>query len=264
MLCRAVEQADNLRQIEILRVAVDNRWASVVASRSSRSGAASTRSQTPSRNSGTSPQAARVGLTPPERKRTQCLSHNSNLRSTTCAHKPQAFRSDRPAPATSSPTTPPSPTSADRPSATPNATVCATSSATFARRKPSSSTPRSSRSRSGCSGCRAVASSDPGQVLLYRDAQDRAARLTQSDEAAQVFAAALRSDDKILAAAVLGRALDAGWNSIIDEYVKHNPSAGEDLKDLAKLRQYQSSKPPSPTPGAHNHPNGRRRNDTHR
>lgn len=89
-------------------------------------------------------------------------------------------------------------------------------------------------------GLSSVTSSDPGHVLLYRDSQDRAARLTQSDEAAQVFAAALRSDDKILAAAVLGRALDAGWNSIIKEYVKHNPSAGEDLKDLAKLRRYQS------------------------
>jgi hypothetical protein len=89
-------------------------------------------------------------------------------------------------------------------------------------------------------GLSSVTSSDPGQVLLYRDSQDRAARLTRSDEAAQVFAAALRSDDKTLAAAVLGRALDAGWTGIINEYVKENPSAGEDLNDLAKLGQYQS------------------------
>lgn len=89
-------------------------------------------------------------------------------------------------------------------------------------------------------GLTSITSTDPAQVLLYRDAQDRAARLTQSDDTAQVFQAALRSDDKILAAAVLGRALDAGWTSIIDEYVAQNPSAGEDLKDLAKLRQYQS------------------------
>ena len=47
-----------------------------------------------------------------------------------------------------------------------------------------------------------VTSSDPAQVLLYRDSQDRAARLARSDEAQQVFAAALRSDDKTLAAAV--------------------------------------------------------------
>jgi hypothetical protein len=89
-------------------------------------------------------------------------------------------------------------------------------------------------------GLSSVTSSDPGQVLLYRDSQDRAARLTHSDEAALVLAAALRSDDKTLAAAVLGRALDAGWTSIINEYLKENPSAGEDLNDLAKLQRYQS------------------------
>lgn len=89
-------------------------------------------------------------------------------------------------------------------------------------------------------GLSSVTSSDPGQVLLYRDSQDRAARLTHSDEAALVLAAALRSDDKTLAAAVLGRALDAGWTSIVNEYLKDNPSAGEDLNDLAKLQQYQS------------------------
>jgi hypothetical protein len=66
-------------------------------------------------------------------------------------------------------------------------------------------------------GLPSVTSSDPGRILLYRDSQDRAARLTRSDEAAQVFAAALRSDDKTLAAAILGRALDAGWTSIINE-----------------------------------------------
>lgn len=89
-------------------------------------------------------------------------------------------------------------------------------------------------------GLSSVTSSDPGQVLLYRDAQDRAGRLTQGDEAAQAFAAALRSDDKILAAAIVSRALEAGWRSIVNEYAAQNPTAGEDLKDLAKLGQYQS------------------------
>lgn len=88
-------------------------------------------------------------------------------------------------------------------------------------------------------GLSTVTTSDPRQILLYRDSEDRAARLTRSDEAAQVFAAALRSDDKTLAAAVLARALEAGWHSIINEYVSENPSAGEDLKDLAALAELQ-------------------------
>lgn len=88
-------------------------------------------------------------------------------------------------------------------------------------------------------GLSSVSSTDPGQVLLYRDAQDRAERLTQVDPATQAFAAALRSDDKILAAAIVMRALDAGWNSIVNQYAEKNPSAGEDLKDLATLRQHK-------------------------
>lgn len=89
-------------------------------------------------------------------------------------------------------------------------------------------------------GLSSVTSSDPGQVIAYRDAQDRAARLTQSDDAAELFASAVRSDDATLAAAILARALANGWNGIVAEYIKQHPAAAEDLKDLAQLQQYDS------------------------
>lgn len=89
-------------------------------------------------------------------------------------------------------------------------------------------------------GLSSVTSSDPGQIIAYRDAQDRASRLTAAAEAEEVFAAAIRSDDKTLAAAVLGRALDAGWTGIVAEYVKQNSAAGDDLNDLAELQEYDS------------------------
>ncbi|MFL0294217.1 hypothetical protein ACJH6J_24700 [Mycobacterium sp. SMC-18] len=85
-----------------------------------------------------------------------------------------------------------------------------------------------------------VASGDPNQIIAYRDAQDRAARLTDHDDAQAAFAAAMRSDDRTLAAAILARALDAGWNRIVNEYVEQNPTAGEDLNDLADINQYSS------------------------
>ncbi|WP_222106475.1 hypothetical protein [Mycobacterium simulans] len=88
-------------------------------------------------------------------------------------------------------------------------------------------------------GLSSVTSSDPGQIIAYRDAQVRAAKLT-GDQAEAVFASAMRSDDKALAAAVLGKALENGWSNIIDQYVKQNPSASEQLKDLAKLRDYDA------------------------
>jgi hypothetical protein len=89
-------------------------------------------------------------------------------------------------------------------------------------------------------GLSTVTSGDPSQIIVYRDAQDRAARLTQSDDAQEVFAAAIRSDDQTLAAAVLARALANGWSGIIAEYVKQNPNASEQLDDLAKIQEYDS------------------------
>jgi hypothetical protein len=89
-------------------------------------------------------------------------------------------------------------------------------------------------------GLSSVTSSDPGQIIAYRDAQDRAAQLSDADTAREVLAAAMRSDDKTLAAAVLARALDNGWSGIVAEYVKQNPTAGEDLDDLATIQQYDS------------------------
>jgi hypothetical protein len=89
-------------------------------------------------------------------------------------------------------------------------------------------------------GLSTVTSSDPGQIIAYRDAQDRAARLTIAADAQEVFASAMRSDDQTLAAAIVARALNAGWSSIISAYIEQHPSAGENLADLAKLGQYDS------------------------
>lgn len=89
-------------------------------------------------------------------------------------------------------------------------------------------------------GLSSVTSSDPNQIIAYRDAQDRAAKLTTAAEAQEAFASAIRSDDKTLAAAVLARALEANWHSIIAEYTKRNPTAREDLDDLAKIQEYNT------------------------
>jgi hypothetical protein len=89
-------------------------------------------------------------------------------------------------------------------------------------------------------GLSSVASSDPNQIIAYRDAQDRAARITDGGTAQEVFMAAMRSEDKTLAAAVLAKALDNGWDSIVAEYVKQNPAAREDLAEFAKIQQYNS------------------------
>jgi hypothetical protein len=86
-----------------------------------------------------------------------------------------------------------------------------------------------------------LSSSDPNQIIAYRDAQDRAGRITNLDDAREMFSRATLSGDKTLAAALLGRALENEWNSIVDEYVKQNPAAGDALADLAEIQRYNSN-----------------------
>ncbi|MGV0740327.1 hypothetical protein ABQF35_28610 [Mycobacterium syngnathidarum] len=83
-----------------------------------------------------------------------------------------------------------------------------------------------------------VDSCDTSKILSYRDAQDRAARLEFSAQAEELLASAMLSDDKILATAVLAKALASEWRSVIAQYLKHNPRAADDLNDLTKLQGY--------------------------
>lgn len=83
-----------------------------------------------------------------------------------------------------------------------------------------------------------VDSCDTSKIMSYRDAQDRVGRLERAAEADELLASAMRSDDKILATAVLAKALASDWRKVVDEYVKQNPRSGDDLKDLAALQGY--------------------------
>ncbi|WP_304113652.1 hypothetical protein [Mycolicibacterium bacteremicum] len=102
-------------------------------------------------------------------------------------------------------------------------------------------------------GLSTTASSDPNQLIAYRDAQDRAAKLGKdSTAAAALLASATRSGDRTLAAAIAAHALafvephgvmgSNGWNNIINDYAEHYPSDGDKLTDLLKLRNLRSAK----------------------
>lgn len=76
------------------------------------------------------------------------------------------------------------------------------------------------------------------QILLYRDAQDRAARLTE-ETAQEAFEQALMSDDKTLQTAIVARAVKELWaGGILEAYTKKHPVAGEYLADLEHLERY--------------------------
>ncbi|SIR97884.1 hypothetical protein SAMN05445060_1915, partial [Williamsia sterculiae] len=87
-------------------------------------------------------------------------------------------------------------------------------------------------------GINAGTSSD---VVSYRDAQDRATRILDPDDAQTAYTNALRSDDKVLAQAILAQALTHNWTAITNDYRSRNPSAASALDDLTQIGQYENN-----------------------
>lgn len=90
-------------------------------------------------------------------------------------------------------------------------------------------------------GLPAGTANDPARLVSFRDAQDRANRLTDRDDAEQAYKSALRSDDNVLAQAILGQALTRGWNNVTDDYLSRNPQSRSDLNDLQELSRYENN-----------------------
>ena len=68
----------------------------------------------------------------------------------------------------------------------------------------------------------------PSDLIAYRDAQDRADQLVDSDHAKRVMDRALRSDDRTLAHAVYRRALESGWRQPLDGFHDEVPRSRRD------------------------------------
>ncbi|MHA3021272.1 hypothetical protein ACXPWS_13560 [Mycobacterium sp. BMJ-28] len=85
------------------------------------------------------------------------------------------------------------------------------------------------------------ASTDPASIVSFRDAQSRARELEDGDDAEEIYQSALRSGDKIMATAVLEKALVRGWTSIKEDYLQRNTTTRDDLDDLAALAKYSNN-----------------------
>ncbi len=100
-------------------------------------------------------------------------------------------------------------------------------------------------------GLSAAASTDPQQLIAFRDATERATKLGKdSAAAAALLASATRSGDQTLAAAIAAHALPLteplgvvgpkGWRDIVNDYAEHYPSDGDKLTDLLALHKRQT------------------------
>ncbi|WP_238422694.1 hypothetical protein [Gordonia sp. 'Campus'] len=89
-------------------------------------------------------------------------------------------------------------------------------------------------------GLSSTTSSDPNQIIAYRDAQDRASKIESGEEAQRLLDSATLSGDKSLTSAILARAFNEGWSKIIDKHAADNPQSLSKMRDLKKLQEYNT------------------------
>lgn len=83
-----------------------------------------------------------------------------------------------------------------------------------------------------------TAGSDPSAIIAFRDAYDRAEAITEPDTALQVLERARTVGDKVLAAALMRRALDQGWRDVYNRYVDAYPDSKSNVEDLRTLEEF--------------------------
>jgi hypothetical protein len=84
--------------------------------------------------------------------------------------------------------------------------------------------------------------STASDIIAFRDAQDRADRIENADEAQRVIERALRTNDSSLAGAVFRRSLSARWKAPIDTLTAVRPELAEAVEDLNTFTSFRDNK----------------------
>lgn len=77
-------------------------------------------------------------------------------------------------------------------------------------------------------------------IIAFRDAQDRAERIDDPNEAERILTRAMRQGDTSLAHAIFRRGLDSGWPTVVATFTNEHPeleTAARDLKQLYRFRE---------------------------
>lgn len=86
-----------------------------------------------------------------------------------------------------------------------------------------------------------LSSSDANATISYRDAQDRVARIENEAQALELLDRADLGNDEILTKAIVGKAAEAGWGNLVNNYTAKHPYYGSKLQELAKLHNEETS-----------------------
>lgn len=76
---------------------------------------------------------------------------------------------------------------------------------------------------------------DASAVISFRDAQDRAGRIENPEEATALLRRAQNSGDVQLARAIVGQAFEAGWADVVDRFVETEPDLADTVDQLIGL-----------------------------
>ena len=78
-------------------------------------------------------------------------------------------------------------------------------------------------------------------IIAFRDAQDRAERVENSEEAERLMKRAIVTEDKSLAHAVFRRALETGYKTTIKSFTDAYPDLSDVARDLSTLTKFRDS-----------------------
>ena len=78
-------------------------------------------------------------------------------------------------------------------------------------------------------------------IIAFRDAQDRAERFENADDAVKALERAIRTDDTVLAHAIFRRGIDSNWRSVLASFGNSYPDKKDLVGELAYLREAQTN-----------------------
>jgi hypothetical protein len=83
--------------------------------------------------------------------------------------------------------------------------------------------------------------STASDIIAFRDAQDRAERFENGDDATKALERAIRTDDTVLAHAIFRRGIESNWRSVLGAFGKAYPDKQDLVAELAYLREAQTN-----------------------
>lgn len=81
-------------------------------------------------------------------------------------------------------------------------------------------------------------------IIAFRDAQDRADRVTDASEALTMIQRAMRQGDTSLAHALFRRANEARWGDVMKAFLAENPTLDSVIRQLDWVTEFEQNKFP--------------------